>query len=126
MRIALVIALAIIVTACVQRPAPVAPLQPAPVAAPAPVATAPKVELAKPEPPKNFVCEAFKGVNDKVTCTPYVTAGMHTAMMNLGDGQQLHCKYTENGVECHAPITIVQSPPAPVQDKKPSAPAKKK
>lgn len=122
MRTVLVVCIAIIATACIQRPAPVAPQQPVPVVAAAPAPAPKPAELAKPEPPRNFVCEAFKGVNDKAKCEPYVTtAEAQTAMITLSGGQQLHCTYTLKGVECHDPIIIVQQPPPPTQDKKPEA-----
>lgn len=114
-----VLILALVLSACVAKSAPLAPVQPpapAPVTAPAP----------KPEPPRNLVCEAFKGVNDKAVCTPYLTrADAQTAMIVYG-GQQIHCAYTLDGVRCHDPILIVQSPPAPVQDSKPPAGKTKK
>lgn len=114
MRTVLILILSL--AACIQR-TPQAPVQPAPVAQPAPKPVAPP---APPAPAKNLVCEAWQGVNAKAACTPYLTTDtMHTAMIAI-DGQQLHCAYTAKGVECHAPIVIVQQPAPPVEDKEPA------
>lgn len=102
-------------------PAPVAPTPLVAATAgstPAPVSLA----VAPPAPPRNLVCEAFKGVNDKAGCVPYFTDSgerhAHTAMVTLGQ-QQFHCAYNNEllSVTCAEPIVIRQQPaPPPAPD----------
>jgi hypothetical protein len=102
----------VLFTACSSSDAKPAP-------APAPVVVAPPAP-----PPKNLVCEAFKGVNDKATCVPYLTdageAHAHTAMVTLGQ-TLLHCGYGVGspGVVCTDAIVIRQTPPAPTAPAEP-------
>lgn len=109
-----------LLAACSSSDATPAPTKPVVIQPPAVVVAAPL------PPPRNLVCEAFKGVNDKATCVPYLTdageAHAHTAMVTLGQ-TLLHCGYGVGspGVVCTDAISVRQQPPAPTQP-----PAKKK
>lgn len=108
----------IFLVACVQRPAPQAPVE------------KPYLVKVEPAPPVNLICKKFSAIDAKAACDPELTddgpSHIHTATVTT-QGQMLSCRQdtTLLGMMCGHPVTDVR-PVAPVEDAKPAKKAKKK